>query len=306
MHEQFRDLTTFRVAIQRVMTIRSMARRFGRDLQCHRNVANSKVMPGWIMQRAIQTLSMDRRRAVMQWLSQLGPFWDDSQQHSSDDWLECNGEPVTDTAVAEAAYCLFHGIDRRLVSMKPSSWMSSPLSVEFESERVRQVDVPNYWDVESVQAVLAAAPVPIRSWEDLSATARMRFPDLTFSPDSFASLQGHPFGRGPAERLLSRLTVLHDFKRCFDERGQRTPEGHSIYQKYFTGDKGWFSDSSDTEKARFESDLTFRHPTKAGEYLFCTWHGKVNTPQLRIHFSWPIRADKPLYIVYVGPKLTKR
>ena len=44
-------------------------------------------------------------------------------------------------------------------------------------------------------------------------------------------------------------------------------------------------------------------PTKT---LFCPWHGKVQTPQLRVHFSYPIRANEPLYIVYVGPKLTKR
>ena len=306
IHEQFRDLTTFRVAIQRVMTIRSMARRFGRDLQCHRNVANSKVMPGWIMQRAIQTLSMDRRRAVMQWLSQLGPFWDEFQQHSSDDWLECNGEPITDTAIGEAAYCLSLGIDRRLVSLNPSDWLTSPLFVEFESGPVGQVEVLNYWRAEEVQAALTAAPASVHSWDDLSAAARVRFPDLAFSPNSFTRLRGHPFGRGPSERILSLLTVLNNFKKCFNELGQRTPEGQEIYQKHFTGEKAWFSDSSETEKARFKSDLTFPHPTKSGESLFCTWHGKVKTPQLRIHFSWPIRANEQLYVVYVGPKITKR
>ena len=27
---------------------------------------------------------------------------------------------------------------------------------------------------------------------------------------------------------------------------------------------------------------------------------------LRLHFSWPIEAGKPVYIVYAGPKITKR
>ena len=134
----------------------------------------------------------------------------------------------------------------------------------------------------------------------------MRCPNLTFAKDSFDPLNGHPFGKGAAEHLLLRLNVLHVMKNCFNERGERTPEGHALYQQHFTGDKAWFSDSSDTEKVQFESDLTFVHPTKAGERLFCTWHGKVKTPQLRIHFSWPIRASEPLYIVYVGPKITKR
>lgn len=303
---QFQDLTTFQVAIERVMTIRQAAQRFGRRLQCHRNVSSAQVMPGFIMQRAVQTLEMNKRRVVMQWLNQLGPFWDKSQQHSSDDWLECNGEPVTDTAIGEAAHCRSLGLDRRLVSMDPSAWLSSPLSVEFEIGPVRQVDVLNYWHVKTVQDALAAAPIPIQSWDDLAATARVRFPDLTFSRNSFAPLRGHPFGRSPAERLLSLLTVLHDFKNCFNEQGQRTSEGHEISQQHFTGERAWFSDSSNTEKSQFKSELTFPHPTRAGEKLFCTWHGKVRTPQLRVHFSWPIRADEPLYVVYVGPKITKR
>ena len=40
--------------------------------------------------------------------------------------------------------------------------------------------------------------------------------------------------------------------------------------------------------------------------LFCPWHGKVKSPQYRIHFSWPTTATTPIYIVYVGPKLTKK
>ena len=103
-----------------------------------------------------------------------------------------------------------------------------------------------------------------------------------------------------------RLIVLHELKNCFDEDGERTPAGHSLYQKHFTGDKAWFSDSSVTEKRNFRTELTFPNPSLPGESLFCTWHGKVKTPQLRIHFSWPIRATEPLYVVYVGPKLTKR
>ena len=260
------------------------------------------------MPLAVQALSSDKRRALMQWLTRIGPFWEDIRQHSGDDdLLECNGDLVTDTAVGEAAYCLLHGVARSLVSLKPSSWLTSPLSVNWhENGHVRSVEVRNYWDSDQLKATLESAPVPIGSWRDLEAVARTRCPDLTFANDSFDPLEGHPFGKGTAERLLARLNILHALKNCFNERGERTPEGHVLFQKHFTGDKAWFSDSSDTEKVEFESALTFAHPTNAGERLFCTWHGKVKTPQLRIHFSWPIRANKPLYVVYVGPKKTKR
>ena len=309
IHGQFPSLGAFRDAIGRVMTIRATARRFGRDLQCHRNVANAQVTPDLMMREAApRALDRNMLRAFMGWLDRYGPFWDDFRQHSADDdLLEYNGEIVTDTAIGEAAHCLLNGIDRSLVSVKPSAWLVSPLFINMhDNGRVRGVDVLNYWDPDAVEAALESAPVPLGSWKELEAVARMRCPDLTFSSDSFGPLAGHPFGKGAAERLLLRLNVLQDLKNCFDERGRRSPEGHSLYQEHFTGDKAWFSDSSRTEKSEFESDLTFPHPTNAGEWLFCTWHGKVKTPQLRIHFSWPIRASEPLYIVYVGPKITKQ
>ncbi len=310
IHGQFPDVAAFRGAIGRVMAIREIARRrYGRELQCHRNVAHARVTRDSSMPQAIQSLSKAKRSALMQWLARSGPFWEDVdfRRHSSDDWLECKGEVVTDTAAGEAAYRLFHGIECGLVSMDPSSWVFSPLPVQWrEGQSARSMDVPNYWDVEGLTAVLDAASVSLESWTDLETAARRRCPELTFSQDCFEPLRGHPFGVGAAQALLSRLTVLHDLKNSSDERGQRTPEGHETHRKHFTGKKAWFSDSSDTEKADFRQDLTFPHPVNAGETLFCTWHGKVKTPQLRIHFSWPVHSATPLYVVYVGPKITKR
>ena len=165
----------------------------------------------------------------MQWLNHHGPFWEDVRQHGVNDWLEYNGTIVTDTAVGEAAYCLFHGVPRDLVSMEPSCWLTSPLSVDW---------------------------------------------------------------REAAEHLLSRLDILHRLRNCFDQHGKRTQEGHKIYTDYFTGARAWFSDFADTEKEEFKEALTFSHPETPREFLFCTWHGKVNyRPPLRIHFSWPIQAN---------------
>jgi hypothetical protein len=95
-------------------------------------------------------------------------------------------------------------------------------------------------------------------------------------------------------------------KGCFDDQGHRNDEGHRLYANHFTGAKASFSDSSDSEKNDFRNELTFAHPEQPGETLFCAWHGKIKTPQIRIHFSWPVRSEAPLYVVYVGPKITKR
>ena len=310
VHGQFSDLVTFRAAVGRVMVIRSLMRRFGRELYCHRNLVNSRVTRDATIPQAIQGLDQNSRRALMGWLTRHGPFWEDVREHCKDDYLECfkyEDSIVTDTAVGEAAYGCFHGRNRGLVSVAPSSWRFSPVLVEWhEEDDVRSVEVRNYWDAGVLEAELRDLQPPLGSWLDLETTARTCCPGLVFAPDSFGSLAGHPFHPAVADHLLLRLIALHDLKNCFDEQGKRTPAGHRLYQKHFTGDKAWFSDSSATEKRDFRTELTFPNPSQPGESLFCTWHGKVKTPQLRIHFSWPIRATEPLYVVYVGPKLTKR
>lgn len=234
------------------------------------------------------------------------PFWEDLRRHDGGDYLECNGKIVTDKAIGEAAYCLFDGLECGLVSMNPSSWIFSPLLVVWrDNAHERSVDLTNYWDAATLTKVLETSNKPLQSWKELEKTAKNRCSELTFSPESFEPLRGQPFVKSAAYQLLRLLVVLQNFKNCFDENGKRTPEGHEIYQKHFTGDNAWFSDSSDTEKAKFKKDLTFSHLLNVAN-PFCPWHGKVKTSQLRIHFSWPIQAHKPLCIAYVGPKITKR
>ena len=310
VHGQFADVATFRTAIGRVMGMRRVVQRFGRELYCHRGLVNSQVMHGMTMPQAVQALDQNSRRALMQWLTRHGPFWEDAREHGEDDYLDCfryEGRIVTDSAVGEAAFCELHGLERGLVSLVPSSWRFSPVPVEFhEDDGVRGINVGNFWDTDGLAARLEEKQPPVRSWRELEAAARVRCQNLTFSPDGFEPLHGHPFHEGAADRILLRLLVLQKMRSCFDDRGERTTEGYRLYQKHFTGDKAWFSDSSTSEKNDFEEELKFPHPSARGEWLSCTWHGKVKSPQLRIHFSWPIRATEPLYVVYVGPKITKR
>lgn len=266
------------------------------------------------MPRALQALTLEERRVLMQWLTQHGPFWEDARNHGPDDWLECSGGIVTDTAIGEAAWCRLNGIERALVSLTPSNWQFSPVAVDWVSgtgDR-KTVDVANHWDSASIEAVLQAAAPPLSSWDQLEALVPAQCTQLTFAVGAFAPLKGHPFVSSAAQRLIFILNTLNRFRSCFDSNGQRTPEGHEIYRNFFTGKKGeggrgaLFSDSSPDEKRRFDTELTFEHPADASRTLFCPWHGKVQTPQLRVHFSYPVRADEPLYIVYVGPKITKR
>lgn len=313
-HGQFPDPASFRGAIGRLMNIREIVRRFGHELHCHKNMAFAPVMPNMAMPQAIRALTVNEQRALRSWITQNGPFWEDTRSHGADDYLELNdGRIVTDTAAGEVAWCRINGIERELVSLMPSDWQYSPLPVTWTAPHAKKnIDVVNHWDPITLEAILQTAPIAISSWRQLAELTVARCPLLTFATDAFHPLNGHPFVSGAAQRLLAILDILNRFKSCFDVDGQRTPEGHKIYQDYFTGLKGGgghgatFTDSSDSEKIEFKKRLTFEHPRRAGESLFCPWHGKVQTPQLRAHFSWPVRADEPLYVVYVGPKLTKQ
>ena len=306
LHGQF-DIHGFQYAIGRIMAIRQVGRRHGRELQCHRNVSNALVTRDRTMPELIQFLPKDQRSAVQLWLTRTGPFWDDSREHSDNDWVECRGDLVTGTAVAEAAHAVLHGRSSCLVSLEPSNWLSSPLPVEWRSNGLDQAaSVETYWTAEGLERALEAAPLPIQSWAELETEVTRRYPGIDFAAGAFEPLHGHPFSAGAARRIAALLGILHELKGCFDDQGRRTATGNRLHEEYFTGDNALFSDSSATEKDNFRSQLTFRHPLRRGEYLFCTWHGKVRTQQLRIHFSWPVRAREPLYVVYVGPKITRR
>lgn len=314
IHGQFHDLGSFQAAVERVMTIRQIAHRYGWALHCHRGILQATVTPTMMMVQAAQSLPLEQRRALLLWLTQQGPFWEEARQHGENEWLAYNGDPVTDTAVGEAAWCCLNSIERRLVSLTPSKWEFSPVPVEWVSDDGSRttVEVANHWLAEEIELTLQTALGPPVSWETLEHLSMAQCTQLTFAEEAFAPLNGYPFAPSAAKRVLAILIILNRFKTCFDSDGNRTAEGHEIYTDFFTGKKGnggrgaLFSDSSDDEKIRFKTAMTFDQPGHPGQTLFCPWHGKVQTPQLRVHFSWPISANEPLYIVYVGPKITRR
>ncbi|NOS89787.1 MAG: hypothetical protein HOP34_14835 [Methylococcaceae bacterium] len=307
LHGQFSSVCAFHNAIKTVMTVRGKMRQFGCELYCHRNLTQAQVTHDSTFLQAIQLLALNERRAVMSWLTQYGPFWEDERQHEAGDYLEHQSSIVTDTAIGEAAYHGINGGDYHTFSFDPSIWQFSPIHVIWHRENdTIHIDVINHWHIDSLQATLRSASPPIQTWQQLASDMPIRCPNLTFSDDSFNTLYSHPFLPGAAQRIVELLVTLDKFKTCFNAQGQRTEEGHRLYQSHFTGQKAWFSDSSDEEKIEFKAELTFNHQIDEPKSIFCSWHGKVKTPQIRIHFSWPVRTDEPVYVPYIGPKITKK
>ena len=313
VHEQFHNLEEFGDALSQLMAMRNIAKQFRHEVQCHGAFLNTRPIPNVPIQQAIGNLEINDKRAAMAWLNQVGPFWDKEQRHSLNDWLECNGEIVTETAVGEAAFRKLSGVNCGLISIYPSdNWNTTPINVTWNREAEdlinKSTEIDNWWDPREFESGLQSVESPIDSWKNLCDVSKRRFTNLTFTKECFYPLKPVPFSTGSAKGFITLFDVLDKYAQAFDEKGDLTQEGHEINDLYFVGRKARFSDSSEAEIRKFRQELTFGHPENSANSIFCPWHGKVHysTLPLRFHFSWPIRPEEPVYIVYAGPKITKR
>ena len=310
LHGQFQDIPAFRQALGSIMSMRKVARRFGREIHCNRAFLNGSPIYGTSMRQAITRLPREEQRSTMAWLTKHGPFWEDVRRHGPDDYLDCGGDIVTDTAIGEAGFRSLHDMHSALVSFTPSNWSFSPIEVVWRREadglNDQAAQLPNWLNESDLESALGNAEAPMKSWLDLQAVCHNRFPKLRFATDSFDRLAGVPFSASSAIRLRFLLSLLDRRAGAFDTDGTPTADARRIQRDYFSGEKSLFSDSSSSEKRQFRSQLTFRDPYNPNGHIMCSWHGKERHSKLRIHFSWPIRPDVPIYIAYIGPKLTKR
>lgn len=311
LHEQFHDSGTFHAAFSRIMAMRAIARRYKLELHCQRDLLSSNPIRGETLQKTIMGFPREERLAALGWLTRKGPFWEDIRRHSGNDYLECGNDVVTDTAIGEAAFRKLHGVDCGLVSFTPSEWEFAPVKVTWrrEAEQLddRSTALKNWWNGEALEDALRECAPPILTWRELAEVCPSRFEGLTFSGDCFDPLiNGVPFAKSSADRILVLLGILDALVQEREDTGEWTAEGRQIYRQYFMGDRALFSDSSPSERRKFRKELTFGHPENPGGRLCCPWHGKVSHKTLRLHFSWPPPAKQPVYVVYAGPKITKR
>ena len=301
IHGQFYDPGTLGDALNRIMAMKKLADEFDRVLYCRKGILYTRhARPGTPL---IEVLPREQISAIRRWLDTSGPFWeDDPPNHDSGDLFGCNNDDITGSGLAESAYCNsieIDEIDRRMVSVCPSEWNYTPLTVNWLKQNGAQeeISVRNYWDYSTLKAALDQSSSPPESWSDVEESARQRFVNLNFTPDSFSDLKGRPFNKGVADRILKRLDVLDRLQKV----GPGSTEGRQLLTDYFAGGKAWFSDSSDSEKQdpKFRRKATF-NLADPNANPFCTWHGKVNTPPYRIHFTWPVPPGGQLYVVYIG------
>jgi len=309
LHEQFHSQTAFAESFQRILALRADIERNRHVVRSARELLNARISPDLTLRHALRTLDPKLRIVATTWLANKGPFWDDEPLHGDDDWFEDDtGAIVTKTGLGEAAMALLRESTRALVTFDPSDWLRNPLVVDHvrNDGARRSFDLQNHWALPELEQCLRELRPPLASWENLVQWARDECPHVTLTRDVIRSLDGHPFSPGAAERFQELLKVLDAMQSHVGSDGRLRPRGMELFQNHFVGDKAWFSDSSDDEKHTFRHELSFPDPNRPGTTMPCTWHGKVKIQQLRMHFTFPLRHDCPLYVVYIGPKLTKR
>jgi hypothetical protein len=247
---------------------------------------------------------------VLAWLANSGPFWDDEREPNVDDYFECKQLDVTDEGLGEAARRKLNGKDARSFSFigGPVNFEESPLVVEqgIPEDRLATLNILNYWGVDALAEAAEAAKPPASSWSDVIDEFPDLYPNMVFSPDILEQLKSQPFSRAVAERLGELLTVLEELVGQSDAHGKLSPRGVELLNNHFVGEKAWFSNESDKNKARFKKELTFRDPLNRDREIFCPWHGKIKVSQFRVHLEWPrAEGQREIKVVYIGPKITK-
>ncbi len=311
LHGQFQDRQSFLIALKQMLRCKDMADRYNVPLYCMRSITQQHAMPSVSFKDAVGGIG-DRNsiNKVKLWVSIRGPFWDDSRQHDPREYFAYGDEDdiVTDCSLGETAFRCACNQQSAVVSFTPSKFVPiDPLIVYWHHSNTQhdKLEIRNFWEPNDLSHYLQNSRTPPQSWKTFMAYVQTDFAYLTFLDTLMSTLQNVPFNATVASHIVERLNVLNTLKTCFDAQGKLTSDGHAIMQNHFHGATAWFSDESATNKRDFKNELTFKKPD--GGELFCPYHGKIRGElQFRIHFSWPIQHDEPLYIAYIGPKITKK
>jgi len=230
---------------------------------------------------------------------------EDDRQPNEEDYFEYSAQDVTNLGLGEAARRTLVGIEASCFSFIKSGFEYSPIDIQqgLPESPLNIVSVPNVWDVGDLCKFAAAAvPNPI-NWEQMLAQSQSRFDRLLIYPHSIEKLRGQPFSEYVIERIFVLLGVLQQFIECLNDDGSYSDSNHELIEQHFSGDKAWFTDESPTNKRKYSEEMNFSD--LEGGKVFCSWHGKIKTPQYRIHFEWPVKSQSKLRIFYIGPKITK-
>lgn len=305
---QYQDVSVFLENLKELMRQRQQIPILSQQLFCSRTLYTRPVTPTDDFRKAVLS---DRAivQPVLAWLTKNGPFLDDDRQLNPDDYFEYLEQDVTDQGLGEAARCQLAGKESFSVSFSNGGFDYTPIDIVqgLPEEPLGTISVQNLWDFSRLQdSALAVIPLPL-NWHQMLEQAQIRFERLIFSPRCIDELTMplQPFSAYAVERVFELLRVLDEFMQCRNDDGTYTERNQELIDQHFSGTKAWFTDESVTNQRNFKNDMTFPDFEHPGKNVFCSWHGKIKSPQYRIHFEWPTKARSTLRIFYIGPKITK-
>jgi hypothetical protein len=305
LNGQFPDQHSFSTAFSTILAARRLLARSGYKLEICRNALNRRVGFAASLREAVSRFSPDQRRLVFVWLDRDGPFWDAEPMHSFNEYFESLGVIVTETGLAEAAMLRHEGYFSIVISLSPSDFCITPIVVVWRESPKGDLsfELENYWNGEAIGTLAESLEQPPTDWDGLLRWIDANCPFILLHNNVRESLGGQ-FISNVSNRCQVLLPALNDIAQAVVE-GNRS-KYNELRRIWMEGGEARFTDCSEPEKQAFAKDMTFTKPS-SGHQIQCFWHGKIQTPQFRIHFEWPIPQDqKHLFVAYIGPKISKR
>lgn len=310
LNGQFVDSQSFRAALEPLLQLKHRDPMLRDSLYCSRTLYTRQVTKINNLQQAVlETKDKLFIRQVLNWFVKSGPFWEDRRRPNKDDYFEYQTYDISDQGLGEAARSIIAGIIASVFSFRGSSieFEQTPIVVRqgLPEAPIATITIDNCWTIEQLIEVFRAAKI-YNSWQDVHCEINLRFSGLIFSDDVVEHLLSTPFSKQVTKRIFELLNVLNCLVVESNENAGLSASGKELLNSHFVGEKAWFTDESTANKTNFRQKMTFSDPEDTKKQIFCTWHGKIKTPQIRIHFEWPRpKGQNNIKVVYIGPKITK-
>jgi len=278
----------------------------GFRLEVNRRLPERKTISTQTLRQVLSHIAnAENKRRVLVWLDKDGPFWDDPPIHSADEYFECEGDLVTETALAEACHLIALSTAASVVSLTPSKFTKTTIEIFWRGRAGgdRSWQISNFISVAPLVEHLRHIEHPPTTWQQVLDWTKSNCPSLLLSSDILTQLPT-TFYPNVAQRAQVLFKTLHEINSALQHgNAARFDELRRLWME---GDYARMTDSSRSEKQEFAAHLNFTHPITK-KLVACTWHAKIKTPQFRIHFAWPKQNPKDaLFIAYFGQKITKR
>ncbi len=295
-------------ALQAILGLFFEARKHSFRVVVSRSLVGRSAVGALSLHGVIASARQTERALLFNWLGKSGPFSEDEYIDVEDNLWWHENEEVTDQGLGAAGRGLLAGETVASFSFPggcDGSFNKTPLEVVqgFPEEPIWIAETQNYWTLDGLVILAEALTPEPGTWDDFISECVKRFNSLNIDQTNFnAGLKKHPFSGNVVRRGLVLLDVLNRVAAGIQDNGSLSEAAMELVTQHFQGGKAWFSDEDPEDKNVF----MFRDGNGDGSKLYCSWHGKIKTPQFRVHFQWPVPdGQRTIKVLYFGEKLTK-